>query len=252
MIDIDGSFGEGGGQILRSALTLSLITGKPFHLRKIRASRKPKPGLQPQHLASVRAAATIGSAKVSGDSLGSSDLAFHPGPVAPGKYRFPIGTAGATGLLLQTIYLPLAWKQSDPSEVIIEGGTHVTSSPCFHFLDVTWRVYLKKMGLKLALEMKRPGFYPRGGGSIVPHIQPCQALHGLNLTREIALESVTGFSRREFARSCSREDRPGAFRFDFEMSTSVGISGKKPGKMVPVRWLGSFLMPHRSQPSSMV
>src|SRR3954447_12658557 len=108
MIEIDGSFGEGGGQILRSALALSLLTGKGFRLRNIRANRKPKPGLQPQHLMSVRAAATIGSAKLSGDSKGSSELDFEPGPVTPGKYRFAIGTAGATGLVLHTIYLPLA------------------------------------------------------------------------------------------------------------------------------------------------
>src|SRR5436189_2049811 len=99
MIEIDGSFGEGGGQILRSSLALSLLTGKPFRLRNIRARRKPKPGLQPQHLASVRAAASIGSAKITGASLGSSVLTFEPGLVVPGKYRFPIGTAGATGLV---------------------------------------------------------------------------------------------------------------------------------------------------------
>jgi RNA 3'-terminal phosphate cyclase (ATP) len=194
MIEIDGSFGEGGGQILRSALTLSLITGKPFHLFKVRANRKPKPGLQPQHLASVRAAATIASAKVRGAALHSSELFFEPGQVKPGKYHFPIGTAGATGLLLHTIYLPLAWKQSGPSEVIIEGGTHVTTSPCFHFLDVTWRVYLQRLGLKLTLEMKRPGFYPRGGGTIVAHIQPAERLRGLMLNRVITLDSAIGFS----------------------------------------------------------
>ena len=194
MIDIDGSFGEGGGQILRSALTLSLLTGKSFRLRNIRANRKPKPGLQPQHLASVRAAASVGSATVTGDSLGSSALTFVPGVVTPGRYHFPIGTAGATGLLLHTIYLPLAWQQTQPSEVVIEGGTHITSSPCFHFLDVTWRVYLQHMGLKLTLEMKRPGFYPRGGGLVIAHIQPCAKLHGLHRTETLALDSVIGFS----------------------------------------------------------
>src|SRR3954463_16738486 len=102
MIDIDGSFGEGGGQILRSPLALSLLTGKPFKLRKIRANRKPKPGLRPQHLASVRAAAKIGNAKVVGDAVGSNQLTFEPGPVKPGGYRFDIGTAGSTALVLHT------------------------------------------------------------------------------------------------------------------------------------------------------
>src|SRR6266446_1290806 len=103
-IEIDGAFGEGGGQILRTSLALSLLTGKAFHLRNIRA-RRPKPGLHPQHLMSVRAAAGIGQAQVRGASLGSSDLTFEPGPVTAGKYHFAIGTAGATGLVLQTIYL---------------------------------------------------------------------------------------------------------------------------------------------------
>src|SRR5436309_1989472 len=100
LVDLDGSFGEGGGQILRTSLALSLLTGKPFHLRHVRA-RRPRPGLQPQHLTSVRAAAAIGSAKLRGASVGSSDLVFEPGAVSAGSYRFDIGTAGATGLVLQ-------------------------------------------------------------------------------------------------------------------------------------------------------
>src|SRR5262249_19521305 len=107
MIEIDGSFGEGGGQILRSSLALALVTGKPFHLRNVRAGRA-KPGLQPQHLMSVRAAAQVGQAELRGAALHSTDLTFVPGPVSAGKYHFAIGTAGATGLVLHTVYLPLA------------------------------------------------------------------------------------------------------------------------------------------------
>ncbi|HEX3152072.1 MAG TPA: RNA 3'-terminal phosphate cyclase [Gemmataceae bacterium] len=171
MIEIDGSFGEGGGQVLRSSLALSLLTGKPFRLRKIRANRKPKPGLRPQHLASVRAAARIGSAKVSGDAVGSSNLIFEPGQVCAGKYHFPIGTAGATALVLHTVYLPLALADG-PSEIVLEGGTHNDKAPCFHFLDTTWRAYMARLGMTLPLEMKRPGFYPRGGGLVIAHVQP--------------------------------------------------------------------------------
>src|SRR5207248_8749894 len=116
MIELDGSFGEGGGQILRSSLALSLLTGQPFHLRNLRA-RRTKPGLQPQHLMCVQAAAAIGQAQVRGASLRSSDLTFEPGEVTPGKYHFAIGTAGATSLVLHTVYLPLAWRASAPSEV---------------------------------------------------------------------------------------------------------------------------------------
>src|SRR5262249_61703374 len=122
MLETDGSFGEGGGQILRSSLALSLLTGKPFHLRKIRANRKPKPGLRPQHLASVRAAARIGNAEVTGDSIGSSELTFEPGPVAAGKYSFPSGTAGATALGLHTAGRPPA-PAHGPSARGREGGT---------------------------------------------------------------------------------------------------------------------------------
>jgi RNA 3'-terminal phosphate cyclase (ATP) len=194
MIEIDGSLGEGGGQVLRSSLSLSLLTGKAFKLFNIRARRKPKSGLQPQHLMSVRAAATIGSAKTAGASIGSSVLDFEPGPVAPGKYRFDIGTAGATSLVLHTVYLPLAWNAAGPSEVVLTGGTHVMKSPCFHFLDTTWRAYLARIGLKIRLEMKRPGFYPRGGGEVVAHIQPCSLLEPLKLTKRPAITRATGFS----------------------------------------------------------
>src|SRR2546421_5366890 len=116
MLELDGSFGEGGGQILRSSLALSLVTGKAFHLRNIRA-RRPKPGLQPQHLMSVRAAATIGQASLRGASKDSCDLVFEPGAVKSGRYRFDIGTAGATRLVLHTVYLPLALRGAGASEL---------------------------------------------------------------------------------------------------------------------------------------
>jgi RNA 3'-phosphate cyclase len=180
MLELDGSFGEGGGQILRTSLALSLLTGRAFHLRNVRAGRK-KPGLQPQHLMSVRAAATIGQAQTRGASLHSSDLVFEPGEVLAGKYRFDVGTAGATGLVLHTLYLPLALLGSIPSELTLVGGTHVSTSPCFHFLETTWRRYLELCGLRLSLRMNRPGFYPRGGGVVEVFIQPCAKLHGVNL-----------------------------------------------------------------------
>jgi RNA 3'-terminal phosphate cyclase (ATP) len=191
-VELDGSFGEGGGQILRSSLALSLLTGKPFHLRHVRA-RRARPGLQPQHLMSVRAAAAIGAAQVRGASVGSTDLVFEPGAVSAGTYRFDIGTAGATGLVLQTICLPLALRGTDPSEVTLVGGTHNDKAPCFHFLDTTWRAYLERLGLRLSLRMVRPGFYPRGGGVVVAHLQPAAALRGLRL-RERGGVTVRGFS----------------------------------------------------------
>lgn len=193
MIELDGSFGEGGGQILRTSLALALVTGKAFHLRNVRAGRA-KPGLQPQHLMSVRAAASIGRAAVRGASLGSSDLVFEPGAVVAGKYHFAIGTAGATGLVLHTVYLPLALRGSEPSVLTLQGGTHVTTSPCFHFLDVTWRAYLERFGLHVDLRLIRPGFYPRGGGIVEARIEPCPKLRAFRLTERRPLSCVTGFS----------------------------------------------------------
>jgi RNA 3'-terminal phosphate cyclase (ATP) len=213
MIELDGSFGEGGGQILRTSLALALVTGKPFHLRNIRA-RRPKPGLQPQHLMSVRAAAQIGQAQLRGAALGSSDLTFEPGAVTSGKYHFAIGTAGATGLVLHTVYLPLALRGTGPSEVTFQGGTHVSSSPCFHFLDVTWRAYMELVGLRIKLKLVRPGFYPRGGGVVNAHIEPCAKLRGLQLVerrgphRATSISAVAGLPE-EIAR---RQARRATFR----------------------------------------
>src|SRR5262249_32209729 len=193
MLDIDGSSGEGGGQIVRSALALSLLTGKPFRMRNVRARRKPKPGLQPQHLMSVRAAARIGNAKVTGDSVGSSQFTFLPEMVRPGRYEFKIGTAGATALVLHTVYLPLALS-GGLSEVVIEGGTHNEKAPCFHFLETTWRAYLERMGLQVGLGMTRPGFYPRGGGRIVAHIQQPTDLRPVRLTGTVTHQSASVLS----------------------------------------------------------
>jgi len=191
-IEIDGSFGEGGGQILRTSLALSLLTGKAFHMRNVRAGRS-RPGLQAQHLMSVKSAAAIGQAALAGATRGSTDLTFHPGAVVPGTYHFAIGTAGATGLVLHTLYLPLALA-AGPSDVTIDGGTHVSTSPCFHFLEATWRGYLELLGVHVDVKMRRPGFYPRGGGLLQAHIQPCTQMKGLELPQVERATQVRGIS----------------------------------------------------------
>lgn len=193
MVELDGSQGEGGGQILRSSLALALLTGRPFHLRKVRA-RRTKPGLQPQHLMSVRAAAAIGQANLLGAALGSTDLVFEPGAIRGGNYHFPIGTAGATSLVLHTIYLPLTLRGDAASEVRLEGGTHVKACPCFHFLDTTWRAYLELMGIKIDVRMRRPGFYPRGGGAVEVVVHPCSRPRGLQLRERSDITRISGFS----------------------------------------------------------
>jgi RNA 3'-phosphate cyclase len=190
MLDIDGSLGEGGGQILRSSLALSLLTGKGFRLRNIRANRLPKPGLRPQHLASVHAAAKIGSADVTGDAVGSRQLTFKPGPVTYGDHRFVIDTAGATALVLHTVYLPLALAKKS-SQVVVEGGTHTDKAPCFHFLQTTWAAYMARLGLNISLSMKRPGFYPRGGGQISAQIHPWSTREPLQLIGPTSHDSAS-------------------------------------------------------------
>jgi RNA 3'-phosphate cyclase len=192
ILELDGSFGEGGGQILRTSLALSLLTGKAFHLRHVRAGRS-RPGLQPQHLRSVEAAAEVGQGQTRGASRGSTDLVFEPGQVQAGTYRFDIGTAGSTGLLLHTIYLPLALRGQGPSELSLIGGTHTETSPCFHFLDLTWRRYLALLGLQLSVRMQRPGFYPRGGGLVEVFLQPCSRLEGITF-KQRGEAHLRGFS----------------------------------------------------------
>ena len=193
MIAIDGSEGEGGGQILRSALSLSILTGKPFKLTNIRANRRP-PGLRPQHLMSVKAAAEICSARYKGGSVGSSSLYFEPGDLKAGRYRFDIGTAGATGLVIHTVALPLALLGKEPSEVVVTGGTHVKTSPCYHYLETTWAAYLRKMNVEVELEMVRPGFYPRGGGEVRAVVRPCREVYPLRLMKCPELTTAGGFS----------------------------------------------------------
>lgn len=179
-VRIDGSRGEGGGQILRSCLTLSLITGRPVHLERIRANRKPR-GLKAQHLTSVRAAARVGSARVQGDALGSEELVFEPGAVHAGHFRFDIGTAGSIGLVLETVHLPLALRAGGACTVEVTGGTHVKQSPSVSFLGLTWRGWMQRLGLELELEVQRTGFYPRGGGHVTMTVQPATAPRALEL-----------------------------------------------------------------------
>jgi RNA 3'-terminal phosphate cyclase (ATP) len=196
LLDIDGSTGEGGGQMLRSSLSLSLLTGQGFRLRNIRANRD-NPGLQAQHLASVRAAKAIGGATTEGDFLKSRELTFVPGAVKAGEYRFDIGTAGATSLVVHTIYLPLLLRSQQTSKVTITGGTHVKTSPSFHFLQRTWATYLRLLGLEVKLELQRPGFYPRGGGLITAEFTPATAVKPLRAVSDPVKTKklrVTGFS----------------------------------------------------------
>lgn len=192
MLQIDGSYGEGGGQILRTALTLSCLTGTPFCIGNIRRGRK-KPGLMPQHLASVRAAQAISGALVLHAEHGSTSLTFSPNAIRGGEYEFHIGTAGSVTLVLQTIILPLLFA-GRPSRVTLTGGTHVPSSPSFHYLSEVFAPMLQSLGGDIRLTINRYGFYPRGGGDIRADIAPTRGLRPLTLTVPGELRRITGCS----------------------------------------------------------
>lgn len=170
MIKIDGSEGEGGGQVVRNSVALSLITGQPFTITNIRGKRS-KPGLMRQHLTAVEAACVIGAAETSGLAVGSSDLTFRPGTVTPGDYHFAVGTAGSTGLVLQTVLMPLILS-SGPSRLVLEGGTHNMLAPPFDFIERSFLPIINRMGPKVTAKLIRHGFYPRGGGRIEVDITP--------------------------------------------------------------------------------
>ena len=179
MTIIDGSSGEGGGQILRTSLALSLVTGQPFRIARIRAGRK-SPGLLRQHLTAVNAAAEIADAEVSGATMGSRELTFSPGPIRAGHYKFEIGTAGSATLVLQTI-LPALVVAGASSELMLGGGTHNPFAPPFDFLARAFLPLLGRMGARVEARLERPGFYPAGGGKFRVQIQPAARLEPLNL-----------------------------------------------------------------------
>ncbi len=169
MWKIDGGQGEGGGQVLRTALALSAIRGVPIEIHSIRARRK-NPGLQAQHLTAVSALAEICGAQVEGATLGSQRVHFAPGAVRPGEYRFDVGTAGSTALVLQAILLPLAFARG-ASRIVLTGGTHVPWSPPIHYVREVWFPVLAEMGLSARLELLRWGLYPKGGGRVSVEIE---------------------------------------------------------------------------------
>ncbi|MCB1633619.1 MAG: RNA 3'-terminal phosphate cyclase [Xanthomonadales bacterium] len=170
LIHIDGSRGEGGGQILRSALSLSVLLQRPLRLSRIRAGRA-KPGLMRQHLACVQAAAQISAADVEGARLGSTELTFVPHALCGGSHHFAIGSAGSTTLVLQTV-LPLLLCADQPSRLSIEGGTHNPMAPSVDFLQQAFLPQLQRMGADLDLQLERHGFFPMGGGRIVLQARP--------------------------------------------------------------------------------
>ncbi len=189
MICIDGSFGEGGGQILRTSLALSLVTGKPFRIQHIRANRK-KPGLRRQHLTAVNAAVEIGQAEVKGNTLNSQSLYFAPTSINPGRYHFAVGTAGSCTLVCQTV-LPALLMQVGNSELLLEGGTHNPFAPPFDFLEQAFLPILRRMDANVSATLERPGFFPAGGGRFSVSVNSLGTLRPLDLLERGKLQQCS-------------------------------------------------------------
>lgn len=193
MIELNGAHGEGGGQILRSALALSLLTQQPFRLYNLRANRD-KPGLRPQHLAAVQAAAQISNAHTTGAALNSHKITFVPQTVRGGAYTFSIPTAGAATLLLHTLYLPLLLSGTS-AHLTLGGGTHVPYSPTFDYLLHIWQPAMQQIGLDIRLQFKQAGFYPEGGGEFDAILRPASRPAPLNAETRGDLVRIRGYSQ---------------------------------------------------------
>jgi len=192
LIQIDGSYGEGGGQILRTALGLSAILRKPFTLFHIRSRRK-NPGLQAQHLAAVEALARITEAQTEGVRFGSQRITFIPEKILPGEYQFEVRTAGSVTLLLQAIFLPLCFSNGISSVTLI-GGTHVQWSPSFHYFSEVFLHTLEGLGVSAVATIEKWGFFPKGGGRIQLKINPIQELRPISLVDRGSLKKIRGIS----------------------------------------------------------
>lgn len=216
---IDGSLGEGGGQVLRSSLSLSMLTGRAFRMKNIRAKR-PKPGLMRQHLTCVKAAAEICGAEVEGAELKSQELSFRPGLVKSGSYRFAVGTAGSTSLVFQTVFLPLLLAAGD-SIVEFEGGTHNSKAPSFDFIDLAFLPIVKRMGAQVEVELVRAGFYPAGQGQFVAEIGSVDSLVPVEVLERGAL-----VSRQAKAGLCNLDERIGKRELS-ELSKALDLNLKE-------------------------
>lgn len=236
-IKIDGSFGEGGGQILRSSLCLSLLTGRPFHIENIRSGRK-KPGLLKQHLAAVQAAAAVGAATVNGAAPGSGALSFEPAGIFPGNYHFDVGSAGSCILVLQTV-LPALMTAGAPSLLHLGGGTHNPFAPPFDFLEKTFLPLIHRMGPRISTELLQWGFFPAGMGRLKIAVQPAANLQpieildrgqGLGIQADAWVANLPLHIAQREARTLTRTlDRP-----DLSIKTGQVREAAGPGNIISI------------------
>lgn len=237
---IDGSYGEGGGQILRTALTLSCLTSRSVKVEKIRAGRKI-PGLQQQHLTCLRAAREVTDAQVSGDTFSSGEVTFSPNAITGGEFEFDVsqgrGSAGSVGLVLQGLLPMLAYADRD-SSVGIHGGTHVSWSPPYQYVDMVLLEMLSRMGVRAECGLERWGFYPIGGGKISLAVKPVDCIKGMKVTERGSLRGVKGVSAASnLPASVAQRQRLRASR----RLSAEGIGAEIEEIVVNAKGKGSFL-----------
>lgn len=191
MMEIDGSYGEGGGAIVRNAVALSALTSKPINIKNIRANR-PKPGLMPQHFNAVNAVALISGAKCDKLHVGSSEIIFEPEDIEGGKFNIDIKTAGSITMVLQAFMIPAAFADS-PVEIIVKGGTDVRWSPPADYLQNVTLKILKTMGYTAEMDIIRRGHYPRGGGLVKVKIKPVKKLESIKVSN-LQFDKIKGIS----------------------------------------------------------
>lgn len=238
LIEIDGSYGEGGGQILRTALAFSAIYKRPLTVYRIRAKRK-KPGLGHQHLMAVKALAQISGAKVDGSAIGSETLTFIPGEICPGDYKFEIGTAGSVTLLLQALLLPLCLSQKG-SQLTLVGGTHVPWSPPFHYLSEVLFPVLRTMGIAIEARIEKWGWYPKGGGILEVETRPTPNLKPVTFLERGSLKRIRGLSATShLPKQVGERQRDEALRrigkemkADTEITLLHDVPGNEPGSFL--------------------
>lgn len=216
VLEIDGAYGEGGGQLARTATGLSAVTGRPIRIKNIRANR-PQPGLKRQHLKGIEAVARLCNAKVTGLSEGSTRIEFIPGKLSHEHLRIDVGTAGSITLVLQSLMIS-AVHTDRPVEFEIIGGTDVKWSPSFSYFESVFCGNLKRMGIEIETKALKAGFFPKGGGRVHVRVMPCQGIAPLNCTERgnIKRTDCWSFSSRHLEKAEVAERQMRGFEELFE------------------------------------
>jgi len=262
MIEIDGSYGSGGGQVLRTAMGLACLTGKACRISNIRAKRR-KPGLAPQHLTAIKAVAEICGAELSSAFIGSTNIIFKPGSIRGGKYSFDIGTAGSVTLVLQALVPPALFADNEV-EIEITGGTDVPWSPTTAYFEHIFCDHMKKMGAEIAIETDRHGFYPRGGGKAKATIKPWKnpsplVMESRSDVQKLEICSIASHSlKKAHVAERQADAAESLLRIKPVVKESLYVDSESPGSSINIRArypeciLGSQAIGERGVPSERV